>query len=260
MAVNEQNYKGKLCRYYREGYVWVSEDGSVVAYNEKKYNRWGIKVTKTKYPRKKTNLKGNVYVETRFGHTVSVAMAVLACWGAPCPDDGKRHMINHKDGNLQNNAAKNLEWVDYHYKHTTSPSTSIRYKNLVVDVSSDGSFEVDSKPVSITDCWYDSDVDCLWCSGPVAVLNTKDSYVNGERVNPDDLMKNAGYIQGDDAGLNDPVILHKDYDWANFKSENLEFCESDDPRYQQYLQAIKDKKRERIIELNPGKQVPKEWL
>jgi DNA polymerase sigma len=72
----------------------------------------------------------------------------------------------------------------------------------------------------------------------------------------DELMAKAGYVQGDDADIQQPVILHKDNDYMNCSSDNLEFVEYKDERYKAFIeQCIKDK-HEKTVEKNPGKDVP----
>ena len=52
-----------------------------------------------------------------------------------------------------------------------------------------------------------------------------------KRINVDKLMDLAGYVGGNKGQFKDPAILHKDNDWLNFNSENLEWTDRSDPRY-----------------------------
>ena len=58
-------------------------------------------------------------------------------------------------------------------------------------------------------------------------------------------MKEAGFIQGDDAGLKEPAILHKDGNYMNFASGNLEWVRQRDPRYKNYIQQKNEARRTR---------------
>lgn len=73
-------------------------------------------------------------------------------------------------------------------------------------------------------------------------------------------MKWAGYIQGDDADLQEPVILHRDLDWKNFASDNLEWTEATDQRYLDYQAKKKADMKLRSQEINKGKPMPDYWI
>lgn len=245
----EKRIKGKTCRYYKAGWVWVSQDGSVIAYEEKTKNKqWGWPVTKQHYPRKRKASDGKMYVEARFGAKVMIDLAVITCWCKPMPKDGKKYMINHKDGDLCNNNGNNLEWVPYHYKHSNNQQEKIDYSDVVLTVCKDGTIKEGSKPISIIDYRFDPDMGLHFCPGPHACVHTK-GHINGELVDVDELMRKAGYVQGDDADLKQPVILHIDYDWKNFNSDNLIFVEADDPLYIAYQQKWTESRDKRKIEI-----------
>lgn len=55
-----------------------------------------------------------------------------------------------------------------------------------------------------------------------------------KRKRMDDLMDEAGYVNGNKKQFRNPVILHKDNDWMNFDSGNLEWTDKSDPRYKEY--------------------------
>ena len=55
-----------------------------------------------------------------------------------------------------------------------------------------------------------------------------------KRIDVDRLMEIAGYVNGNKEQFGNPVILHKDNDWLNFNSENLEWTDRSDPRYREY--------------------------
>ncbi len=74
-------------------------------------------------------------------------------------------------------------------------------------------------------------------------------------------MAEAGYVQGDDANLVHPVILHIDGDYKNNNSNNLEWVEEYDSRYINYLrkrkrQVLLDEKMMAFKSKNPWQD---EW-
>ena len=81
-----------------------------------------------------------------------------------------------------------------------------------------------------------------------------------EREYIDDLMKECGYVQGDDADLKEPVILHRDLDYHNCASDNLEWTEKTDPRYIEYCKKRDEDRKSRNLELNAGKHIPDYWV
>ena len=69
-------------------------------------------------------------------------------------------------------------------------------------------------------------------------------------------LSNPGFVNGDNASLNKPVILHKDLDRMNFSEDNLEWVEETDQRYIDYLEKKEADVHQRNVELNPGKTLP----
>ena len=245
--------RGKNCRWYSAGYVWISDDGCLAAMSDKnnKWNPTGVKILKIK-----NDAKGQKYINHPYGYDVSVAKAVITCFCPPPPADGKVYTISHKDGNVSNCYYKNLEWVQYHYPHATSASVVVSVKGLNLTVNRDGSIEMNGKKMEVRDHFYDADVDlevCSWC--PFVDVPTKNS-IHRERVFVDDLMNKAGYVQGDDANLTSPVILHKDNDYMNCDSDNLEWVESTDKRYCDFLNQKEKDCHQKLVKNNPGKRLP----
>lgn len=75
----------------------------------------------------------------------------------------------------------------------------------------------------------------------------------------DEIMAAAGYVQGDDAVLKKPVILHRDMDYKNCASDNLEWVEETDSRYLDYRKKREAERQARTAELNKGRHVPDYW-
>ena len=248
---------GKRCRWYKACYAWVSDDGTLVVVPDKN-NKWNpsgkkkIAIT--------TDQDGKKIANGLYGYVIDVAKAVIVCFCPPKPQDGKKYLISHKDGNIGNCHYQNLAWVRYHYQHATTDTVKLSCNGTTLEVGKDGSVKMDSKTAKVYDSFYDSDVDLEVCSsGPFIYVPRKKGSIYDERVFIDDLMCEAGYVQGDDADLQYPVILHKDNDYMNCSSDNLEFVEFKDERYKAFLeQCIKDK-HEKTVEKNPGKQIPDDF-
>lgn len=240
--------EGKNFRWYADGAIWVSEDGTEA------YQPGKIKGTKQKMI-VKIDKDGYKHVKHTWGHIVGIAKAVVTCFCVPKPNDGKRYVINHKDGNISNCHRYNLEWKLDHYNPTTADSIPLKYGKEKFTVKKDGTVWIKGKQEKVYDYIYDPDVDLHACISP----HLKFGQMNEIHVDMDEIMKKAGYVNGDDAVLNHPVILHRDHDRMNFASDNLEWVESDDPRYIAYLAKSRVAVHNRDVELNPGRSLPLGW-
>ena len=74
-----------------------------------------------------------------------------------------------------------------------------------------------------------------------------------KRIDVDRLMEIAGYVNGNKEQFKDPAILHKDNDWLNFSSDNLEWTDRSDPRYREYHNRKVDDMNALGRKLNGGK-------
>ena len=240
---------GEECRYYIKGKIYISRDGNVAGM------QYGVRYSKPviKQIKIKTDDAGK-YIKKPNGPRIPVDLAVMTCYCPPKPMDNKRYRINHKDGDAMNCDANNLEWVIQPYEHTDAPSINLRCYGNIVTVFKDGHVEQDGKPMTIYDSMYDSDVDLEVCIRPHIQVPRPHSIFHA-RVFLDDLMKIAGYIQGDDSVFMYPKILHIDYDRMNCSSDNLMWVEYNDERLVTYYARNKEDRHKRNIELNPGKSI-----
>lgn len=237
---------GKPYRYYIAGRIYVAEDG-LEAY--KSDNTGTIK-------RLYVQTKPNGYKYILDGkNLISMAGAVITCFCPPKPNDGKKYFIEHIDGNPSNCNKRNLKWSLQHYQQTTAESVKLKRGTDEIIVKQDGTILLNGQKETICDYQYDSDINLHDCIRP----HIKTGVLSNKRVFIDDLMDVAGYVQGDDAILNNPVILHRDYDRMNFSSNNLEWVESTDIEYQKYMEKQKNDIHKRRIELNPGLELPSYW-
>ena len=243
---------GKRCRYHSG--LWFADTGDFVAeYN----NDSGCYESCTIYPT--VNL-GACVEEMFYEETLDEVVAEL--FGPPYPHDGKTYDLIHKDGDEMNCDYRNLEWMameqipqrPYHYNNSTAPMEYVRYYHWILEVSQAGTIKQHGEVLK----QYDFD--------PVLYDKYGDTLdfeffvdVGYYMVHVEQLMAWAGYVQGDDAGLKTPVILHRDGDYKNFNSNNLEWVEMTDPRFISYMKKKEQARQTRIKELIEQKQLPLDW-
>lgn len=240
--------KGKRCRVYHEGYmwIWIADTGDFATH----YDAGG------RYHGKCRILKQHLgpFIVDKYGNRILIARAVMESFGPTVPTDEKTYTIGFKDGNQYNCDYRNLEWVEYHYKHTAIPKVRIYCAGEFVEVYSTGTIKVGGQEEHPVDYHYDPDMELFSAWSELEVK------INKQNAKIDELMTAAGYVQGDDAGLKQPVILHRDMDYKNFASDNLEWVEETDQRYIDYCKKREDDRRARTMELNKGKHVPDDWI
>lgn len=241
---------GKTCRFYRAGYIWISSDGMVAGMSDKKDHIKPLKIN--------ADSNGKYVIHDWYGK-VDIDKAVITCYCSPYPQDGKRYIIHHKDGNLLNCDRSNLEWAPYHYQHATSDTVEMVLNDIKYKVCRDGTVKKGRQTEMFHDNLFDHDMGLECCIETYLRVPREGSW-RGDYVHVDDIMKDAGFVQGDDADLMKPVILHRDGNWKNFSSENLEWVEATDPRFVSYLEQKKKDMNQRCLELNQGRYVPDFWL
>lgn len=238
-------HNGIRLKYYRLGKFYVAQNGT---YAETQKDGTEIPIH--------TGRDGSKYVDVsdEFGdaekHYIDYAVASAFIKKA----NDNIYIVHHKDQDLGNCNADNLEWV----LGSDCPSVS---DEVVLDrkliVCKDGKILHNGLLAQVTDHDFDSDVDCWYCFGiPRAVVYFTDEY---DFLDIDNLMETAGYVHGDKKNFTRPVILHKDMDYSNFHSDNLEYIEATDQRYSTYIDKLKEYKHQRNIELNRGRQLPLGW-
>ena len=229
----ERLIEGRRCRlysselyymgdYYSDKKFWVADTGDYVVYEgendgelipcEIECSRSGPFISEMSYE----------------GYLDSIVMALF---GPPRPDwdNHSRHlsMLNHKDGNWMNCNINNLEWAPYHYRHSTAAREFVDHYGYIFEVHSTGIVIVDGVELPVR-----SEV----VSNPFSKESYLALYIEKHcHIKVEELMADAGYVQGDDANLVHPVILHIDGDYKNNDTNNLEWVEENDPRYINYL-------------------------
>lgn len=237
----EKVIKGKRCRYYFDGYIWISDDGTVVAV---KFN-----TESWKYLEIKTDGHEEKYVNTGY-KIIYVKKAVFTCF-CHC-DDHNKTQIWYKDGNPANLHYTNLVAREKQTFHTTAPTFKLLNG---LTVTEDGRIFNGKQEEQISDCIGDWDTGLMSCILP----RVSDPNKSNGSLLVDDLMAAAGYVAGEKYDLKFPVILHKDNNPTNFHKDNLEWVEAADPRYIEYQEKVKEWKHRRNVELNPGKRLPPDW-
>lgn len=239
--MNTKQINGQTCRYYYAGNIYVSKDGLTAA--DASGNILSI-----------VKSKGGSYVTVR-RQKIYIAQAVITCYCKPKPKDGKVYVIKHTDGNINNCNSANMSWQLKHYVTSTADHEEVKILGLSYNVYNDGRiFDNNGKEMQQDDYMYDSDTDCFCCIDPFISVPS-----SNKRFFIDKIMAVAGFINGDDAVLQSPVVLHRDNDWKNFNSNNLEWVESSDVLYRQFQDVALQEKKKRNVQLNPGKRLPPGW-
>jgi hypothetical protein len=232
----ERFIDGRRCRVYSsERYYmpnccsgerfWVADTGDFVAYESQDDGEL--------IPCEMGCSRSGPYIE-EMGDEGYLDSIVMALFGPPQPDRDvhSRHlpMINHIDGNWMNCNINNLEWIPYHYRHSTAYREFVDYDGYnIFEVHLTGDVMLDGIELSVS-------------SQVISRAFSNDFYLalfiddnHAPHIKVEELMAKAGYVQGDDANLVHPVILHIDGDYRNNDTKKLEWVEATDSRYREYL-------------------------
>lgn len=210
--------------YYSAKKFWVADTGDFVVYEGEKEDEY--------YPCELGWSRSGPFIAEMLyeGYLDSIVMVLF---GPPQPDRDtqSRHlpMINHKDGNWMNCNINNLEWVPYHYRHSTAAREIVDHRGDIFEVEPTGAVKMDG--VELPVCSHL--IPLYWSTDFYVALCIENEY--GQYIKVEELMAEAGYVQGDDANLVEPVILHIDGDYKNNDTKNLEWVEATDSRYRDYL-------------------------
>ena len=238
----QQKINGKDCKYYVDGAMWSCYDGKNFFCKNNSGVMEPLKIVKDSL--------GMKVVNGRWNKTIPVSLAVATCF---VNKPSGRQMVVFNDGNSENCYYKNLSWAPYHYHQTTTATVDLAVVSSMCKVTSSGEVEVDGNPTNPLYYWKTPTGD-YQIGDPFIYVNAGDG-IHHLRVNIDDIMRDAGYVQGDDEKMNDPVILHRDGNWLNFATNNLEWCESTDPRYVAYRNNTLAEKQKQCEKRNPGKPI-----
>lgn len=199
-----------------------------------------LTIKKDKYGRK--------YVQSKEYGKVWIDEMTATCY---CHRDKSSHndYIIHKDGDIGNCDADNLQWVDEKKftAHTGNPPTADQKENARWRWGSDGLWVTSSGEVkdksgtkTIEDTVFDPDLDCEQVITPCVRYDKLNRFGSYDRKSKTLEELVAGAFCDKPNGMKHPAILHKDNDYRNCNADNLKWVEADSPEFQQY------KKQEQI--------------
>ena len=251
----EETRNGVRIRKHFATSTKISEDGLFV---EKEFidKQDGNKL-KTYNPKIKVDEKGLRYIENKSLGRVYIQDLVADCFCAPKPDDGNYYVLVHKDGNLQNDHYKNLEWrlATSAYPQTTATTAGKVKLTDGLEVRKNGTIYQKGKKLTVGTVIGNGDINMIVPIEPFVEYERKNSWGRYERkrISVDKLMDIARYVNENKDRFEHPVILHRDNDWLNFDSDNLEWTDYNDPRYKEYYNRTVDEKNRLGRELNGEK-------
>ncbi len=177
----------------------------------------------------------------------------------PMPKDGKKYILIHKDGDLGNCQANNLEWKEVRkYKPT---ATKRKLDNGLV-VTVEGKIFDKGKELPIEKETGDSDTDRMVAISPKVRYRRKNNRwgnYDDKSADIDDLMAAADFVDGDKSTMQRPRVLHKNMNYLDCHADNLKWVEESSPEYQEYIKRKKediDKLTTKLNRNNPNFKLP----
>lgn len=235
---------GRMMRYCVKYNVWVNKEGNY-AYREYNDASWNCSlIIHTRPDRSK-------FLNTKSHGEIPLDEAIAICY-KPMPNDGKKYILIHKDNDLGNCHANNLEWKQV---RKYNPLSTKRTLDNGLVVNADGTILDDNNKLPIVKEIGDSDTDrMVVLENPYVSYrrkkNKRGNYDN-ETADVDDLMAAAEYVvDGDKSKMQKPRVLHKNMDYLDFHADNLKWVEESSPEYQEYMKRKKKDMDKLTIELN----------
>ena len=230
---------GVRARKHKASGTKITEDGKYV---EKEYMENGI--LKKFNPKVEIGNNGLRRIYNKKLGYLYIQDIVMDCFGSPKPTDGQDWVIAHLDGNMQNDHYKNLGWKlrkDAYPYIPAKTDKQVKFAHGII-VHIDGRIYQKGKKCHVTDDLYDSDMDLFVPMPPYIRYEYKNYWKKTEtaKLDVEDAMAAAGYVDGNKLQFKNPVILHKDGDYMNCSSNNLEWCDVTDPRYVEYYNKMAD--------------------
>ena len=225
-------------KHYASG-TKITEDGKYV---EKEYMENGV----LKKFNPKIGLGNNglrCILNKQLGY-VYIQDMVMECFGSPKPDDVQDWVITHLDDNMQNDHYENLAWKLRKNAYPYIPATTnVQVKmNHGIVVHRDGRIYQKGKKCSVGHEIYDEDTALRIPKEPYVRYEWKNHWGRTEtsRIDVEDLMATAGYVDGNKLQFKNPVILHRNGDYTDCSSDNLEWTDISDQRYINYHNKMVD--------------------
>lgn len=259
--------------YLRQHYAsktFVSIDGLHV---EREYFDTKEGKMKTYHPSIHEDQHGIKFIRLKNLGDFEIAELVISCYCVPKPKDGKIYEIEHIDGDLSNDNANNLRWVEATPQYLAAKKIKLKnilhqkkmdeYKKLKIRVLKDGTIKQGNN--TLTPFAYIDDRDLDWfynTTSPRVEYSFKNRYgrTARESVSVDTLMADFGFVKGGKANFKDPVILHVNNDYMDFTPDNLEWCDVADQRYIDYQKIAHDEAMKKDRLHNRKWLSPESWV
>lgn len=187
--------------------VWVNGEGTY-AYRE-------YKAPKLNTPLPIYQWKdGSKFLNTQKPQAIELDLLVADCFN-PMSLDGNKYELVHKDGNIVNCNFLNLIWqsvVSYY------PLDTDRTLANGITVNFEGKFYKGKEELPLVKEIGDADTKRIVAIMPYVRLKKTDRYKCSKYVSmePDILMADTGFVEGNPSKLNWPRIIHVDMDYLNF--------------------------------------------
>ena len=149
---------------------------------------------------------------------------------------------------MGNNHYKNLEWKirkDANPYIPASTEAKVKLSNGIIVYKDSRVYQKNEK--LYPSIWLgDADTDTIQPWDPHIQYKEKNSWKRTEThlISLDELMAKAGYVDGNKMQFKNPVILHRDNDFQNCESSNLEWTDISDTRYITYYNKFVDERNE----------------
>ena len=228
--------------YYAVPGLEVSRGGGV----RRTYDDSRTPTGKSLYPKmleRQVDNEGNLFVEIRVPNRVDLRIdeMVTRCFLSK-PGQGQTLLI-HKDMDKEHCWAGNLEWdtpEQYEKHYNLRPVDGFRLLKGNLYVSPKGEVKVNGVVLNVCDFFSDPDMGRLAAVNPFVEINR-------ERLFIDKLVADAFLPQ---PSSQQAYLLHKDGDYKNCSSDNLDWVEYSNPEYQEYQEQRNSDIEERLKELN----------
>ena len=221
---------------------WVNRDGTRVyrEYKDSTMNRFliiNIRSDGSKFIKSKN--KGELELDQ-----------VIADSFKPKPKDWRSYERIYIDAYKGNCNVSNLFWK----RIPKYSATELKRKHyLSLFVTSDGEVFDGKGLLHLVTVIGDADTNRMVAIEPYVRYTRTNRWGKREEkpVDVDDLMAETEFVNGDELTMKNPGVLHKDMNYLNYKANNLEWVEKDDPRYIAYCQKKWADIDQRTIDENP---------
>lgn len=249
-----------LRKHFATG-VYISNDGE---YAERDYIDKDTNTTKVHVYTIYRDESGRVYIKTVKDSKLYLDILVVTCYRGQSPQDGKKYFPYHKDGDMKNSHISNLEWRE------ETPDTIAAYerlekeawyRNRKIKATKNGVIKQNSHDLPLSHCFYDSDLDWTYHKPePWVMYEEKNRWGKTERhrISADKVFEDLGFVNGDKSKFANPVILHLNNDYLDYRSKNLEWCDAYDQRYVDFDRIRHDAVMQKDHDCN-YRLTPSEW-